>query len=190
MTMRHRLRVYCKETPAAAVVVDAALCVTLLASPFLASLLLRWTATTDLFLAPLHRRLWANPAYVTAGLVYRAFLIFAIAANAAWLLRALRNFILITAARTSSGNRPTDDADENLPLPPWPYSRESFAVILGELQDRDGARVPNRNDSACASAIATDRSGAATIYLPVRTPWTPGPFLAPFWSPLLLVIEL
>ena len=114
----------------------------ILASPFLALLLLRWTATTDLFVAPLHRRFWANPHYAAAGFLYRGFLTFALALNAAWVLRVLRNFITITASRSLSTENSAHD-DQKLDSPPWPYNRESFAVILGELQDRDGARVPN-----------------------------------------------
>ena len=142
MTLSHRFHIYWKETPTLAVLVDVLRLLAILASPFLALLLLRWTATTDLFVAPLHRRLWANPHYATAGFLYRGFLTSALGLNAAWVLRALRNFITITASRSLPAENSAHD-DQKLDLPPWPYNRESFAVILGELQDRDGARVPN-----------------------------------------------
>ena len=130
------------NSPTAARIVNACRLLAMLASPFLAIAVLRWTATTDLFVAPIHRRLWATPHYAQAGLVYRVFITAAVATNAAWVLGAIRNFITITAARHSQ--RPSShDWDQKLPLPPWPYKRDSFAVILGELQDRDGSRVPN-----------------------------------------------
>ena len=116
----------------------------MLASPFLAIPVLRWTATSDLFVAPIHRRLWANPHYAQAGLVYRAFITTAVAANVAWVLGAIRNLITITAARHSK-RLPSHDWDKKIPPPPWPYKRDSFAVILGELQDRGGSRVPNQH---------------------------------------------
>jgi hypothetical protein len=142
MTLSHRFHIYWKETPTLAVLVDLLRLLAILASPFLALLLLRWMATNDLFVAPLHRRFWANSRYATAGFLYRGFLTFALGLNAAWMLRALRNFITITASRSLPAENSAHD-DQKLDLPPWPYSRESFAVILGELQDRDGARVPN-----------------------------------------------
>ena len=142
MNWSYKLRLYWKQTPTAARIVDACRLLAMLASPFLATALLHWTATTDLFVAPIHRRLWANPHYDQAGLVYRAFITVAIAANAAWILGSIRNFITITATRHSK-TPSTHDWHQKLSLPPWPYKRESFAVILGELQDRDGSRVPN-----------------------------------------------
>ncbi len=145
MTLVPRCQRYCKSTPIYLRAVDALRAISLLASPLFAIMLLRWMATTDLFVAPLHRRLWAaNPDYRLAGVVYRVALTLALAGSSACLLRALRNFMVITAAR---GLLPPGsvDFDEKLSVPPWPYRRESFALILGELQDRDGARVPNVN---------------------------------------------
>ena len=141
MIFAHRLRSYWRLTPAPAIAVDILRAGIIIMSPLLADLCLRWTARTDLFLAPLHRRLYANPRYVTQAWVYRGFLTATIALTAAWLLRAVRNFFVITASRT----RPQRDTAEEqiMSLPHWPYSREGFTVILGELQDRDGARVPN-----------------------------------------------
>ena len=142
MTLSRRLHNYWQETPSPAVLVDALRVLGVVSSPFLAILLLRWISTTDLFVAPVHRRLFANPNYVGAGLFYRAFITCTLALNCAWTLKAARNFIVITANR--NGPREIVREDQKLDLPPWPYSRESFAVILGELQDRDGARVPNK----------------------------------------------
>jgi hypothetical protein len=86
---------------------------------------------------PLH----ANPDYLWAGRFYWACIAVGFAINTAWLLRAARNFVTITLNRSSSAPKPVDET--KLALPAWPYNRESFAVILGELQDRDGSRVPS-----------------------------------------------
>ena len=141
MTFTHRFHSYWRATTVPAVVMDFLRTGIILSSPFLASILLRWTATSELFVAPLHRRLYVQPQYAFAGWIYRCFLTATIAWTAAWVLRAARNFVVITAARTLP--KPVEAEEQNLPLPPWPYSRESFAVVLGELQDRDGSRVPN-----------------------------------------------
>ena len=143
MSLTHRAHIYIKETPRPAIVVDVVRVLAIVGSPLLACLLLRWVATTDLFIAPVHRRLYCHPSYVAAGITYRCFLTAAVALNAAWSLRALRNFVVITVARTLPREFSPDD-EQKLRLPPWPYRRESFAVILGELQDRDGLRVPNQ----------------------------------------------
>ena len=146
MTFRHRFHSYWRATTIPAVVLDFVRAGIILLSPLFAGLFLRWAATSDLFIAPLHRRLYANPHYAFAGWVYCCFLTATVAWTAAWVLRAARNFVVITAARTLPK---TPEGDEqNLGLPPWPYSRESFTVVLGELQDRDGSRVPNHQSPA------------------------------------------
>ncbi len=125
------------------VAVDILRVIALVATPFVALLLLRWMAENPTFVAPIHRRLWAHPHYVVPGLFYRIFLAGTLALNVAWISRAVRNFVVITLARIVG--RPTKSASdlEKQSLPPWPYSRESFTLVLGELQDRDGSRVPN-----------------------------------------------
>jgi hypothetical protein len=143
MTIGFRFRGYLKQTPGPAVFVDVLRALALLASPFLAWLFLRWTARTDVLLAPVHRRLWANPNYSDARSIYLAFITLAVAGNLAWPLRAVRNFIIITVSRSARPKR--EQIHEHLSLPPWPYTRESFAVTIGELQDRDGSRVSNQD---------------------------------------------
>jgi hypothetical protein len=117
----------------------------LVAAPALAILAFRTVALGHGLEAPLHRQLWTDPAYRLDGVAYGTFLVLAALTNAAWLGRALCNLVMITLARGEPGpdageaGQPTD-----LPLlPPYPYTREGFALVLGELQDRDGARVPN-----------------------------------------------
>jgi hypothetical protein len=141
VTLRAVLSAYIKATPPFVLAIDGARVLAILLSPFLAELVLRAVANNNLLLAPIHVRLFANPAYRHAGLLYRGIIAFALALNAAWCLRALKNFVRITAARVRP-NTPQPQSDL-VPLPPWPYTRESFAVILGELQNRDGSRVPS-----------------------------------------------
>ncbi len=139
------LREYLKSTHPMVIGVDAVRIVALCATPVLALLILSWMAQNTDFVAPLHRRLWARPDYATAGLFYRVFLTATLALNVAWVLRAIRNFFVITMARTLGDTTKSLSESEKRSLPPWPYSRESFTLVLGELQDRDGSRVPNEH---------------------------------------------
>jgi hypothetical protein len=110
-------------------------------------LALRWLATTPAWAAPLHRRLWAHPEAAAAGRFYLAFTVASFALNGLWLTRVLRNFAKLTLVRLEKGEAQKKDlGQDKLDLPPWPYSREAFTVILGELQARDGARVPSERD--------------------------------------------
>jgi hypothetical protein len=108
---------------------------------------LRWLATTSPWPAPLHRRLWAHPEAALAGKVYLGLTVAGFVLNALWMTRVVRNFVRLTLVRMEKGEaRKKDLEQEKLPLPPWPYTREGFTVILGELQARDGARVPSERD--------------------------------------------
>jgi hypothetical protein len=92
--------------------------------------------------------LWVHPDAATAGMVYLVLTVASFVLNALWLTRVVRNFARLTLVRLEKGEaRKKDLEQEKLPLPPWPYTREGFTVILGELQARDGARVPSERDS-------------------------------------------
>jgi hypothetical protein len=94
-----------RATTAPVLVVDFGRAGIIIMRPLLAGFFLRWTAAIDLVIAPLHRRLYANPHYAAQGWLYRCFLTATIAWTAAWLLRvAARNFVVITAARTLTRN--------------------------------------------------------------------------------------
>jgi hypothetical protein len=139
------LRGYLRATHPLVVALDLARLVGLLGAPVLVLLTYRWIATAESIVAPLHRALWRDPGLRAASLLYGVFIVLGALANAAWMTRAARNFVVITLARTPGGRRgfgqPADA--EPLSLPPYPYTREGFALVLGELQDRDGTRVPN-----------------------------------------------
>lgn len=137
------LKKYLTATHPVVVGVDVLRVIALAATPVVAVLLLRWMAENPTFVAPVHRRLWAHPQYTLPGLLYRIFIATTLALNVAWTSRALRNFLVITLGRLFGQETKTGSDLEKQALPPWPYSRESFTVILGELQDRDGSRVPN-----------------------------------------------
>jgi hypothetical protein len=106
----------------------------------LAIWLFKHVVTTGGIDAPIHRTLLANPDSVAA--LYAGAVIIGSLLLGLWLTTALRNFVAITLERTSLDLAGRSE-EMKFALPPWPYSRESFAIILGELQDRDGSRVPN-----------------------------------------------
>lgn len=136
-------RSYIRATHPLLIGLDLVRAVAVLSAAPVAVVFYRWFAFQDLLVAPLHRRLWAVGG--AAGVIYGAFLVVAFILNASWVTTALRNFAAITMARVS-GQRMEVDAElleEKPPLPPYPYNRESFTLVLGELQDRDGSRVPN-----------------------------------------------
>jgi hypothetical protein len=108
---------------------------------------LRWFSTNHAWAAPLHRRLWLHPDAAAAGSLYLALTVAAFVLNSLWLTRVLRNFAMLTLVRLEKDpSRKKDLEQEKLALPPWPYLREGFTIILGELQARDGARVPSERD--------------------------------------------
>lgn len=99
---------------------------------------------------PLHVRLLEHPNEVTV--LYLALLVVGVIVLALWAGTALRNFVGITLERANLGLAGLQEERRFL-LPPWPAAttpgeiskRESFTVVLGELQDRSGERVPNDN---------------------------------------------
>lgn len=142
--MNQRFRQYVKTTAPILVFMDCLRVFLVIFAGILGLLVFRWFAAQNIFPAPLHRRLWANSDYTLAGLVYGCFVVIGFAVNAAWLSLAIRNFIAITMKRREPTEAKAKQVEEEkLLLPPFPFNRESFAVVLGELQDRDGSRVPN-----------------------------------------------
>ena len=136
-------RAYLRGTHPVLVTVDLLRVCAFIAGPVMGLLAIRWLATTDVIVAPLHRRLWFHPGYHTAGLFYRWFVAATAFLTTAWSTSALRTLTVFTLHRTGRHAPRPDAARDQRALPPWPYSRESFTLILGELQDRDGSRAPN-----------------------------------------------
>ena len=143
----NRIRSYLRHTPPVLVFVDA-LRVFLVATAGAGGyLFLRWLATDCPWPAPLHRQLWTHPGAAASGSVYLVLTVASFLLNAMWLTRVVQNFARLTLVRLEKGEAGKKDLElEKLPLPPWPYTREGFTVILGELQARDGARVPSERD--------------------------------------------
>jgi hypothetical protein len=138
---------YLRHTPPVLVFLDTLRAFLVLAAGAAGYLALRWLATACSWPAPLHRRLWAHPDAAFAGRVYLALAVASCLLNGLWITRVLRNFARLTLVRAEKGEaRKRELEQEKLPLPPWPYTREGFTVILGELQARDGARVPSERD--------------------------------------------
>jgi len=140
-----RARAYLRGTHPGLVLLDSLRAFLVLGAGLGGLLDLRWMATASPWPAPLHRRLWADLA--GAGGIYLALTVAAFMLNALWVTRALRNFLLLTLVRAEKGDVGRKALlQEHVPLPPWPYTREGFEVVLGELQARDGARVPSARD--------------------------------------------
>ncbi len=139
-----RLRTYLDDTPPALIFADSARIALLVLSIPLGYALVGYFGGQSWALAPLHRRLTANPAYATPLDIYRVFWCGTVLLNVSWITSTLRNFIAITIKRRDVAAPPTDEVEEQEDLPPYPYTREGFAVVLGELQARDGRRLPNR----------------------------------------------
>lgn len=138
------LRGYLRGTDPLIVMLDVTRLLALTIAPIVAVLGFRWAATGDQMVAPLHQRLWMDPAYLVDRWIYGALILLAALSTADCGTRAARNFALITLARVRPARgRSQTQAEDHLSLPPYPYTRESFALVLGELQDRDGTRVPN-----------------------------------------------
>lgn len=138
-----KLGTYLRSTHPAVLAADLLRGFALVAAPVAGLLLVRWLATTDAFVAPLHRRLWFHPAYRGAGTCYRLFVVATFGLTGAWVSSSIRTFVAFTLRRTGRDIELKTAREEKLPLPIWPYSRESFTLVLGELQDRDGTRVPS-----------------------------------------------
>ena len=141
------VRSYLRHTPPVLVFLDSLRVFLVVAAGAAGYVALRWLGTASPWPAPLHRRLWAHPDAALAGAVYRAITVASCGLNALWLTRVVRNFARLTRVRMAKGETRRQDLEQERPaLPPWPYTREGFTVILGELQARDGARVPSERD--------------------------------------------
>lgn len=101
-------------------------------------------AAAQAWMAPLHRKILRTAEFPTQHSIYPWIITVAGFANALWMSTALRNLARITILRTKKVKKDiVEAAAEKKSLPAWPYTREGFGVVLGELQDRDGNRVPN-----------------------------------------------
>jgi hypothetical protein len=139
------LRSYLRATDRVVVILDGVRLALVFVAPAVALMLFQWIARQSFLVAPVHRQLWAHPDTRFAAVVYVSFLITATMCTAAWVMTAVRNFAAITLARSPRASAATAarEASEKLSLPSYPYARDSFSLVLGELQDRDGSRVPN-----------------------------------------------
>jgi hypothetical protein len=148
MSYKSRINFYLKKTRPVLIGIDItkyllALLVLIFGWHFFVS----WVIGTNV--RPLHSRLLNNPEYATPKLVYQLIFQTASVLLVFWLLTILKNFIAFTVLRNKDGHAERMAAvAETRKLPKYPYTRESFAIILGELQDRDGSRVPNEKNPA------------------------------------------
>lgn len=133
------VRSFVKDKHPLVVGADVLRVVAILVAPALASWWLQWVADQDGLVAPLHRRLQTSMGL--ASLLYRFFVVVGVTTTIAALSRSGRNFLAIATDRIF-GTRKHSELPPGQ-LPPYPYDRESFALVLGELHSRDGTRVPN-----------------------------------------------
>jgi hypothetical protein len=145
-TLLSRLRRYVRATEPVLIALDVVRVVAIAATPFVMIAMLHWMAHQPLLVAPIHRRfITANAGHLPA-LLYKFMVWLGVATNVAWMMTAVRNFVAITLSRAAGADGARDRVNalyEHAGLPPYPYTRESFTIVLAELQDRDGTRVPN-----------------------------------------------
>lgn len=140
--MTLNLKLYVKEHHPLVVAADGLRLLMALGSPLLAYQAFQLVVRQNALIAPLHRQLWhsfpSGPATI-----YAAMLLVGIATCSEYALVAFRNLLSIALARLGALQQVLPEA---LGLPPYPYTRESFALILGEIHSRDGRRVPNAGE--------------------------------------------
>ena len=134
------VRTYARTTHPAILAMDGFRLLATAASSPAALYALKQVVATRVLDTPVHRRLIAQPDVVS--LIYVAALTTGAILVALWLTTALRNFVAIALERANVDLAGRQE-ERQVALPPWPPNRESFAIVLGELQDRDGTRVPN-----------------------------------------------
>jgi hypothetical protein len=137
---RNSLRDYARASHPLVLAMDILRALLTTAASPLGLWLLKVLVTSGLIQAPLHRAMMARPGVL--GAIYAVAVIGGCNLLVLWLMTTLRNFVAITLERTNLDLAGRTE-ETKLMLPEWSYTREGFAIILGELQDRDGSRVPN-----------------------------------------------
>ena len=143
MKFQERIANYFTDTKAALIVIDALKYLLALFALLYSDVGLAALVQNERYVMVFHRRILNDPAYATAGTVYRWMISIGVALMTMWLLTLIKNLLKFTILRTTTIRQNDDQSTAKLDLPPYPYQRDSFAVVLAELQDRDGQRVPN-----------------------------------------------
>jgi TraM recognition site of TraD and TraG len=142
--LQKRLDVYFRDTPRFLVLLDFAKIIFAVIAYFVATPIVQSIATSDGFQAGLHRRmLGGHPDFQMSAFFYGVMIRWGAALSVYWTISSIRNFLKITNKRMQPSGTKAQTTQGQLELPPWPYKREAFALTLGELQDRDGSRVPS-----------------------------------------------
>lgn len=143
--LRRSLENYLEHTPTALVVVDACRVVFVLVAFFGVLPVMKALAERPDFQAVLHRQIFYSESYPTAAFFYGGMIRLGAALNALWIVSAIRNLIRLSSLRNHKTTQARAEAiEEKMDLPDYPFKPEAFAVVLGELQDRDGGRVPSK----------------------------------------------
>gem|GEM_PF-1811258 len=94
-----------------------------------------------------HRKIFNNPDFSTVKYVYKSIYFIGISTGIIYALTMLKNIFKFTILRQGKTTQAKAKmVEDHLRLPDFPYDAASFAVVLGELQDRDGSRVPNERN--------------------------------------------
>jgi hypothetical protein len=119
--------------------VSAACAAFMLARPWLEAFIQRPSVQ-----AGLHRAIFTRADFATARMLYGGMVTVGATLTTFWVLTALRHGVRMTVLRYQPTDRKRlEMAQEKESLPAYPFNPEAFALVLGELQDRDGSRVPN-----------------------------------------------
>ena len=145
--MKHtdRLQQYLKDTKPVLIAIDFLKILVAIWAFFFSYDYMCQLARSERFLMPFHRRLLFNPDFVISRRFYYWIVTIGGVSTALWLFILLKNFVKFTVLRVIKTTRGKEDLanEAREQLPDYPYERNSFAVVLAELQDRDGQRLPN-----------------------------------------------
>ena len=107
------------------------------------------------------RRLLTDPSMKAFKLFFHAYVSAGFALVWMSLFTRIENILKFTVLKSAENKvdfqKMMADSDE---LPEWPYKRDGFSVVLAEIQDQDGSRVPNEKspDKRPKWLVLTDKA--------------------------------
>ena len=87
-----------------------------------------------------------NPKYSFALTMYEIIFTITITFCSLYFLITPRNMAKHLIQRNINTSKSIEKLAKSTKLPPWPFDKQSFSIIIGELQDRNGKRLPNANN--------------------------------------------
>jgi len=145
LTYRKRINAYIQQTAIFFIFADIIIYTAVLSSIFhIWPLIETWILTGEYYL--MTKKVILNPNYKNALWLYKIISTLAVTSVLAYCLIIPRNIIKKLIERTIDPSKNLQNIAKSTQLPPWPFNKESFSIVLGELQDRDGSRLPNENN--------------------------------------------